>query len=343
MKICEPKFKNLHSKAMQYECYRLFSNLQALAKTKGKRKVGRLRFKGKGWFKTFSYNQSGFKLIQTGKRCQTLWLSKIGDIPIRCHRNIIGKIKQINIKKEASGKWYASIIEERNVTIPRQKIKKVVGIDLGLTDVVYDSDNNKVSNPRHLKKKAEKLSKEQRKLSRKIKGSNNRIKARFSVARQSENLVNTSDYFLHKLSRHYVTNYDAIGMEDMPIINMVHNKKLSKHILDACWGRLRQFISFKAENAGKLYVPINYRGTTVRCSQCGADNPKELWQREHKCHSCGFEVPRDYNSALEIKRLTIIKIGQELPELTPVEMEALPVMVTTAKEAGNLFQNKVLV
>lgn len=119
IKICEPKFKNLHSKAMQYECYRLFSNLRALAKTKGKRKVGRLRFKGKGWFKTFSYNQSGFKLIQTGKRHQTLWLSKIGNIPIRCHRNIKGKIKQITIKKEASGKWFASVIEERKVTILR--------------------------------------------------------------------------------------------------------------------------------------------------------------------------------------------------------------------------------
>ena len=341
IKICDSSFKNLHSKAMQYECYRLFSNLQALKKSKEKRKVGRLRFKGKGWFKTFSYNQSGFKIIQTGKRHQTLWLSKIGNIPIRCHRNIKGKIKQITIKKESSGKWYASIIEERNITVPRQEIKKVVGIDLGLTDVVYDSDNNKVTNPRNLKKTAEKLAKEQRRLSRKKKGSKNRIKARFTVARQYEKLVNTRDDFAHKLSRYYVNNYDAIGMEDMPITNMVHNK-LSKHILDACWGRLRQFISYKAENAGKLYMPINYKGTTQRCSQCGADNPKELWQREHKCHSCGFEVPRDYNSALEIRKLMLIEIGQELPKSTPVEMEALP-MVTTVTEAGSLFQNKVLV
>ncbi|MBL7148028.1 MAG: helix-turn-helix domain-containing protein, partial [Nanoarchaeota archaeon] len=88
MKICEPKFKQVYSKTLQYECYRLFSNLRALAKSKEKRKVGRLRFKSKGWFKTFTYNQSGFKLIKTGKRCQTLHLSKIGNIPIRCHRNI---------------------------------------------------------------------------------------------------------------------------------------------------------------------------------------------------------------------------------------------------------------
>jgi len=341
IKICDSRFKKLHSKAMQYECYRLFSNLQALRKSKEKRKVGRLRFKGKGWFKTFTYNQSGFKIIQTEKRHQTLWLSKIGDIPIRCHRGIKGKIKQITVKREASGKWFASVIEERNITIPKQEIKKVVGIDLGLTDVVYDSNNNKITNPRHLKKTAEKLAKIQRRLSRKKKGSINRLKARIKVARQYEKLTNSRDDFLHKLSRYYVNNYDAIAMENMPIINMVHNK-LAKHILDACWGRLRQFMSYKAENAGKLYVPVDYKGTTQRCSQCGELVPKELWEREHKCSNCGFIVPRDYNSALEIKRLCLLQIRQELPESMPVEMEALP-MVTSVREAGSLFQSNALV
>lgn len=326
IKICEPKFKNLYSKAMQYECYRLFSNLRGLAKTKGKRKVGRLRFKGKGWFKTFTYNQSGFKLIKTGKRCQTLHLSKIGEIPIRCHRNIKGNIKQITIKKEASGKWFASVIEERKEEVEHVSIRKVVGIDLGLTDVVYDSDNNKIENPRHLKNCAERLAKIQRKLSKKKKGSNNRSKERIRLAKQYEKLVNTRDDFLHKVSRHYVNNYDAIGMEDMPITNMVHNKRLSKHILDACWGKLRQMMAYKAEWAGKLYMPVNYRGTTQRCSQCGEIVHKELSEREHRCPNCGFIAPRDYNSALEIKRLCLQKIRQELPESTLVEMEALSLL-----------------
>ena len=74
IKIADSTFQQLYSKTMQYECYRLFSNLQSLAQSKVKRKVGALRFKGKGWFKTFTYNQSGFKLIQTGKRCQILHL-----------------------------------------------------------------------------------------------------------------------------------------------------------------------------------------------------------------------------------------------------------------------------
>lgn len=341
MKICEPKFKNIHSKPMQYECYKLFSNLRGLAKSKNKRKVGRLRFKGKGWFKTFTYNQSGFKLIETKRRNQILHLSKIGDIPMRVHRKIKGKIKQITIKKMQSGRWFASIIEERNVSIPQQPIKKIIGIDLGLTDIIYDSDNNKIESPRHLKKIAERLVHLQRRMSKKKKGSNNRNKARIKLARQYEKLVNIRDDFLHKISRYYVNNYDVIGMEDMTITNMVHGK-LAKGILDACWGRLRQFMSYKAENAGKLYMPIDYKGTTQRCSQCGEIVHKELKDREHKCSNCGFAVPRDYNSALEIKRLMLIEIGKGLSESTPVEMEALP-MVTSVREAGILFQNKVLV
>ena len=196
---------------------------------------------------------------------------------------------------------------------------------------MYDSDRNNITNPRHLKSKAEKLAYLQRKMSKKKKGSNNRNKCRIRLTRQYEKLVNTRDDFWHKTSRYYVNKYDAVAVEDMPITNMVHGN-LGKHILDASWGKFRQFVSYKAENAGKLYVPVNYRGTTQRCSQCQTEVRKELKDRIHNCPVCGFEVPRDYNSALEVKRLGWIeiqklhshRIGQELPESTPVEMLAIP-------------------
>ena len=322
IKICEPRFKNIYSKPLQYECYKLFSNLQALTKTKGKRKIGKLRFKGKGWFKTFTYNQSGFKLIKTGKRYQILWLSKIGNIPIRCHRNIKGKIKQITIKRESSGKWFATVCEERNVTILQQPIKNVVGIDLGLINIVYDSDGNNIINPRHLNNKADKLARLQKRMCKKKKGSNNRMKSRLKVARQYEKITNSRDDFLHKISKYYVDKYDVIGIEDLIITDMIHNK-LAKHIFDASWGRFRQFISYKAESAGKIFMLVNHKGTTQRCSNCGNKVKKGLYDREHKCSNCGLEIPRDYNSALEIKRLCLQKIRQELSESTLVEMEAL--------------------
>jgi putative transposase len=342
VKICEPKFKKVYSKTLQYECYRLFSNLSSLAKTKGKRKVGRLRFKSKNRFKTFTYNQSGFKLVMAGKRCQTLRLSKIGDIPIRCHRNVEGEIKQITIKHYSSGKWYASISTELKVSIPKCKIRDVVGIDLGSDNLVYDSDGGNIKNPRHLRKKVDKLSRLQRRLSKKKKGSANRNKARLKLSRHYEKLVNSRDDFLHKVSNDYVQGYDCIGFEDFDITNMVHNK-LAKSILDASWGKLRQFVAYKVERTGKHYMTVNYKGTTQRCSSCGETVTKGLSERIHKCPFCGLEIPRDYNSALEVKNLMLLEIGQELSKYKPMEMEAIPEMATSVKEVGSLFQNPILV
>lgn len=344
MKICDPRLKKIYSKTLQYECYRLFSNLRALSKLKEKgKKVGGLRLKGRGWFKTFTYNQSGFKLITTGKRCQILRLSKIGDIPIRCHRSIKGKIKQVTIKREASGKWHASIIEEiRKEKTELKPIKKVVGIDVGLTDIIYDSDGNKISNPRHLKKHSKRLALLQKKMSKKKEGSNNRNKIRSRLTKQYEKLVNTRNDFLHKISKYYVNNYDTIGMEDLTITNMTGNH-LNKHILDASWGKLRQMIAYKAERAGKLYILVNHKGTTQRCSNCGKKVAKDLSERTHKCPYCNFEAPRDYNSALEIKKLTlkkIFEIGQELSKSTLAKMEALPIkLATTVNETRSHILN----
>ncbi len=326
LKICEPKFKKVYSKVLQTECYKLFSNLKGLSNSKkNKIKVGRLRFKSKGWFKSFSYNQSGFKLIETGKRYQLLHLSKIGNIKIRCHRYIKGKMKQINIKKYPSGKWFVNIIEETNKKIVKQKIKDIVGIDLGLIDVVYDSNNNKITNPKYFEKHYKKLVKLQRRLSKTKIRSNNRLKLRIKVAKQYEKLVNTRNDFLHKLSRYYVNNYDAIGIENLNISNMVRNRYLSRSILDASWGKLRQFIAYKAESAGKLCITVNYKGTTQRCSNCGKTVKKRLSERIHKCPYCNIKIPRDYNSALEIKNLMLkkLEIGQGLSKSTPVEMKPL--------------------
>ncbi|MDI6737515.1 MAG: transposase [Nanoarchaeota archaeon] len=143
---------------------------------------------------------------------------------------------------------------------------------------------------------------------------------------------------------------------DNSVQNIIYPTELSifaKSKQDASWGKFRQFIAYKAESAGKLFVPVPYRGTTQRCSQCGKTVYKELWDREHNC-PCGFIAPRDYNSALEIRNLTlkkieivlenqrfsaprdIVSIGQELPESTPVESKALPPLAATfVADTGN--------
>src|SRR3989338_5489934 len=334
LKRIEPDLKNVHSKVLQYENYRLFSNLRALSQTKKMgRKFGSMRFKGKNWFKTFSYNQSGFAVMQNRTRYDKLWLSKIGEIPFIMHRDIEGKIKQIMIKHYSSGKWYASIIAETEHEIPTTENKNRVGIDLGTMNYAYDSDGHHFDNPKHLDKSLKKLQKEHRKLSRKKKGSKNRTEQKIKVARVYEKIVSQRDGFLYKLSRYYINNYGYIAVEDLQVSSMVRNRHLSKSISDASWSRFIQMLCYKAERAGCTVVKVEPRGTTQECSNCGAEVRKELWNRTHKC-VCGLEIDRDYNSAMNILKRALLL---ERQESTPVERLPLPVeiLASNLKEAGS--------
>ncbi|MEK6972954.1 MAG: transposase, partial [archaeon] len=198
-----PELNEIYSKTLQYESYRLFSNLRALSRLKKNGKnTGCLRFKGKDWFKTFTYNQSGFVLEIKNKKYNKLHLSKIGEISIRTHRIINGEIKQVQIKKERLGKWFALlciyIAESKKL---KSKTDKPIGLDLGTINFIYDSDGNHVDHPKFLNKSLKKLATEQRKLSKKKKGSNNRIKQKIRVAKVHETICNQRNDFLHKLSR----------------------------------------------------------------------------------------------------------------------------------------------
>jgi putative transposase len=313
-----PELKKVHSKPLQYENSRLNSNIIALNRMKKNgRKIGKLRFKGKNWFKTFTYSQHGFKIIRRNTIHDLLMLSKIGSIPMVMHRDIQGKIKQVTIKHEPTGKWFASIVAETNDEILPTKNKNVVGIDLGLDDYVYDSDGTHTKAPKIFNNSIEKIRKEQRRLSRKKLGSNNRIKQRIKVARIHEKINNQRDDFLHKLSTNYVNKYGFIAVEDLQISNMVKNPYLSRSIMDASWSKFIQMLEYKAESAGVQVMKVEPRYTTQKCSNCGNIVKKSLSQRTHKCE-CGLILPRDYNSAINI-----LNIGLDKPEYTPVEIEPL--------------------
>ena len=315
------EINNIYSKVLQYENYRLFSNLRSLSRLKKKgKKIGKLRFKGKDWFKTFTYNQSGFKLINNGKRCQVLKLSKIGNILVRCHRDINDKIKQVTIKKEASGKWFASIIAENKDTITKTRNKNKVGIDLGILNYIYDSDGNCFDNPKHLSESMVKLAKAQKKLSKKKKGSNNKNKQRLKTAIIHERIVNKRNDFLHKLSRYYINNYSLIAIENLNVKGLIKLSYNAKNIMDASWSRFIQMLEYKAERAGVQIAKVEPGGTTQTCSNCGIEVHKKLWNRIHKC-SCGLEINRDYNSAKEILKRALVR--QDLSEFKPMEIKPL--------------------
>jgi putative transposase len=249
----------VYSKTLQYEVVRLFANLSALKEMrKSGRKVGKLRYKSEHRFKTITYNQSGFKLLPKNEKFGLLHLSKIGDIPMRMHREIVGEIKQVTIKHIPSGKWYAYIIVDNgSMEFEPVDIENAVGLDVGLEHYIVDSDGHKIENARHLKNALKKLRREQRRLSRKQKGSKNNEKQRIIFARQYEHVCYQRNDLQHKISREYVNNYDLIVTEKLQPGIMVKDRRLSRSISDASWSGLNQKLAYKAENAGKLFVQVD--------------------------------------------------------------------------------------
>ena len=308
LKICNPNLKKAYAKTLQFEIDKLFSNLQSLSNLKRNgKKVGSLRFKSKNSFKSITYNQKGFKFFKTSsKRMQKLYLSKIGKIPIRAHKELNGKIKQITIKKTCSKKWFANIVCEVEKKTERNIENKQIGIDLGLINYAYDSEGNHFDNPKILNKSLRILKRKQKKFSKKQKSSRNREKQKIQLAKLHEKIINQRNDFIHKLSRYYVNNYSLIVVEDLKFQNLIQNNKLSIHIIDSSWAKFIQMLEYKAESAGVQIIKVNPRGTTQKCSNCDNIVPKKLSDREHNCKKCGLQIPRDYNSAINIKKYATV-------------------------------------
>jgi len=319
------ELNDVHSKTLQMVNHRLHSNISRLEEDRDSRPgaIHALRFKGKGWYNSFTYNQSGYKIKETGNRHDQLHLSKIGDIPIQLHRPIQGDIKQITVKKYDSDKWFACIqVETEPRPKPTKDELKAVGIDLGLNTFAVDTEGKAIGHPKNLRRAEQRLAKDQQDLSRKEKGSENWKKQKTRVAKLHDRAKNQRRDFLHKLSTAYVQNHDIIAVEDLSVKNMVQNRSLSKSISDSGWRTFIEMLSYKASKAGKTVVKVNPSGTTTDCSVCGEPVEKELEEREHLCPECGTEMHRDYNAARNVLYRGIEKLedlGKGQAEDTPVD------------------------
>jgi len=131
------------------------------------------------------------------------------------------------------------------------------------------------------------------------------------VAAAHEKVKDQRNDFLHKTANYYIANYGLIAIEDLKIQNMVQNRHLSKAISDASWGRFFEFLSYKAEYAGRIVVKVNPHNTTQNCSGCGEKVPKALSVRVHACPHCGLVLDRDENAAINIR-----EAGQAVQEVT---------------------------
>lgn len=280
--------KKIYSQVLQNVIQRVNRSFQNMFNS-----YGYPRFQGRNRYNSFTYPQAGFK-IEDNK----LKLSKIGEVRLLKHRQIEGKIKTCTIKKDID-QWYVSFVCKIENPVPIE-IKNKVGIDVGLTSLITLSNGEKIEPPKFLGETEDKLMKEQKRLSLKKKGSNNRNKQRIKLARVHRKIKNQRKDFNHRLSRTLVNTYDLIRIEDLQIKNMVQNHHLAKSISDASWSQLIQFTSYKAEWAGKIVELVNPKGTSQTCSGCGKTVQKNLSERVHNCHFCGLVIDRDHNAAINI-------------------------------------------
>ncbi len=325
LKEQKPWLNNYHSKMLQMVSTQVAGARKALKELKKKGyQVGKLKFRKHDEHNTCIFNQSGFDIDTSDS---TLYLSTIGRIKVKIHRSIVGTIKQIALKRRAGRKWYACITTDNNYRMVHSILKPVdfrksVGIDVGITNYTYDSNGSITPNPENLRKMLKPLIRAQRKVSRRVRGSNNYNKARRWFQIVHERITNRRKDFLHKLSAHYASRYDVIFLERLKVLNMVQNHSLAMSIMDAAWSAFKGMVNYKA----KLMLEVEPRDSTVDCSRCENKVPKSLAIRIHRCDRCGLVIDRDHNASLNILQRGLQSLGvtqevpQELRELTPVEI-----------------------
>jgi putative transposase len=303
-------WKHLHIDIQQETLRRLDKAYDAFyRRLKAGENPGFPRFKGKGRYRSITFNHLSVNLIRNVRRkFACVVVPKLGQVKMRYHRPLPdGQIKTLTVQRKASG-WYANIVIEVP-DVPKVEIQTTIGIDVGLESFLTTSDGDKVHNPRHLRISEQQLKKKQRHLSRRKKGSQRRRKQVIILAKHHEHVANQRRDFHYKTAHALFSRFDAVVVENLQIRNMLKNHHIAQSIADAAWGNFVKTLESKAENAGTHLFKVTPHGTSQECSDCGTVVKKSLAVRIHKC-DCGLTLDRDHNAAINILRAaTVLREG----------------------------------
>ena len=255
-----------------------------------------------------TYKDKEYSNIELDLLTRNIKLPKLGKVKIRGYRNkksMVGKIINATIIKEATNKYYVSVLVEEELLVENVTPKTVVGIDLGIKDLVVTSDGIKYGNEKILMKFEKRLKGLQRKLSRQVKGSKNYLKTKEKIARVHAKIKNYRKHYLNDIANEIVDEHDIIVTEDLKVKDMFKEKvkAFNKTLADASFSKLCSLIEWKSKLKGKFYYKINtYYPSSQICSCCGYRNRslKDLSIKEYDCPRCGSHNDRDINASLNI-------------------------------------------
>ena len=267
------------------------------------RRVGFPKFKSKNTTMRFAYSTDF--TAPTASDPYGLKLPRIGRV--HCMENVYKRVAgahlvRVSVSRRA-GCWYASLTVEREPVAKPAPKGGVVGVDLGVKNLATLSDGTVIPNPRALGASLKTLRKAQQALSRKVKGSVRREKARERVARLHARVADVRADAINKATTMIARSYNTVCIEDLNVAGMVKNHSLARSVSDAALGEFRRQLEYKtARNGAALRVVDRWYPSSKTCSNCGIVKAKlSLSERTFNCDMCGLSIDRDLNAAINIK------------------------------------------
>ena len=257
------------------------------------------------------------RVERTGRSCGRIKLPKLGWVKLRGWKKLPGTISNITISRRA-GHWFAAVQCEREIVEPSESTLPAVGIDMGVAIFAALSDGTAIKPANHGKHALKALRRAQHALSRKKRGSANRIKAIRRVARIHNRVANARKDFLHKISTTIAKNHGMVVVEALQVRNMSASAKgttdaparrvrqksgLNRAILDQGWSMFRTMLGYKLADRGGRLVEVPAAYTSQTCSVCGlVDSASRRRQDRFVCTGCGHQENADINAAKNILR-----------------------------------------
>ncbi|GAX36965.1 transposase [Nodularia sp. NIES-3585] len=264
-------------------------------KRKGK-KVGSPKFKKKTNQQSARFRIGGFSV-----KGNQVYLAKIGNVKPIWSRQLPSAPTSCTVVKDCANRYFVSfVVEIEPIQIDAKN--QSIGIDLGIKTFAVMSNGDKAISPDY-SRLDQQIRRKQRQLARQQKDSKRRNKTRIQIAKLHNQIADTRQDFLHKLSTKVVSDNQAIVLEDLNVSGMVRNRKLARAISLQGWRQFRVFCEAKAEKLHRDFRVISrWEPTSQTCSCCGYRWGKvDLSIRSVLCLNCNAEHDRDENASKNIE------------------------------------------